>query len=203
MGILLPRRNPHPVLLRGTASRRRSRQCVGREEYAYRRGGVGPGLARHVSARPADRPRWPRARHRPRDPRWRPGLQARAEDRRRQAPAGRNALLRALGESRQHGPRVRQSRTTNRIPRGAGGAAEDRAAAVRDAVRAQLGEADRARCSRSWTSAACARWAGRSAWRLAWAWRITIRRSWSWTTAICWRLITTPQRKRTIPTRPS
>src|ERR1035438_2767514 len=60
-------------------------------------------------------------------------------------PAGRNALLRALGESRHHGPRVRQSRTTNRIPRGAGGAAEDRAAAVRDAVRAQLGEADRAR----------------------------------------------------------
>ena len=60
-------------------------------------------------------------------------------------PAGRNALLRALGESRQHGPRVRQSRTTNRIPRGAGGAAEDRAAAVRDAVRVQLGEADRAR----------------------------------------------------------
>ena len=193
-------------------------ECVGRGEHAQRRGGVGAwtgtaciraaaqtdpvgpasGIARVIRGGGLDykaAPKTDGGKHLPAEMR----------------------VLRALSESRRHGSGFRGG-AWHRLPRGAGGDAEDEAAACggdgsgeadvrrtgRSARRMRTSPTTtRGRCFRSWASARCARWGGRSDWRRGWAWRITIRRWWCATTATCWRPTTTRRRKRTIPTRAS
>src|SRR5579871_1289772 len=57
MGIRLPCRNAHVILLRHSTATTRDAQSMGPAQYALGRRGVGPRLARPLSARSADRPR--------------------------------------------------------------------------------------------------------------------------------------------------